>query len=447
MWDTIIHKKEWRGEFHNKKKNGELYWELASISPIINETGEVTNFLAVKEDITHIKKMTEELISARNKAEEMNKVKAYFYAQMSHELRTPFVGIFGFAELLKEKLNDSEEKEMAEAIFKSSKRLMDTLNKVLDITKLEFDKLEPKFSNVDISKLLTSLKDMYQVTSQKQNTFINTKLNVKSFLLKTDERLLTEILNNLISNAVKYTINGLIEITTEVISKREEGFLIIKVSDNGIGIPEDKLEVIWDDFRQVSEGFNRTFEGTGLGLSITKKYVGLIGGKISVESKLDKGTTFTIELPCTETDCIDEIITQILPTQGNSNKSKTIKKEKILFVEDEGITLLYVKKLLADLYEVDTADNATIALEKINQNYYSALLLDINLKKGIDGLKLMQLVREIPFYKTIPIAALTAFATSSDKIEFLNKGFSHYLSKPFDSSELFKLLENMLSIK
>ena len=447
MWDTIIHKKEWRGEFHNKKKNGELYWELASISPIINETGEVTNFLAVKEDITHIKKMTEELISARNKAEEMNKVKAYFYAQMSHELRTPFVGIFGFAELLKEKLNDSEEKEMAEAIFKSSKRLMDTLNKVLDITKLEFDKLEPKFSNVDISKLLTSLKDMYQVTSQKQNTFINTKLNVKSFLLKTDERLLTEILNNLISNAVKYTINGLIEITTEVISKREEGFLIIKVSDNGIGIPEDKLEVIWDDFRQVSEGFNRTFEGTGLGLSITKKYVGLIGGKISVESKLDKGTTFTIELPCTKTDCIDEIITQILPTQGNSNKSKTIKKEKILFVEDEGITLLYVKKLLADLYEVDTADNATNALEKINQNYYSALLLDINLKKGIDGLKLMQLVREIPFYKTIPIAALTAFATSSDKIEFLNKGFSHYLSKPFDSVELFKLLENMLSIK
>ena len=447
MWDTIIHKKEWRGEFHNKKKNGELYWELASISPIINETGEVTNFLAVKEDITHIKKMTEELISARNKAEEMNKVKAYFYAQMSHELRTPFVGIFGFAELLKEKLNDSEEKEMAEAIFKSSKRLMDTLNKVLDITKLEFDKLEPKFSNVDISKLLTSLKDMYQVTSQKQNTFINTKLNVKSFLLKTDERLLTEILNNLISNAVKYTINGLIEITTEVISKIEERFLIIKVSDNGIGIPEDKLEVIWDDFRQVSEGFNRTFEGTGLGLSITKKYVGLIGGKISVESKLDKGTTFTIELPCTKTDCIDEIITQILPTQGNSNKSKTIKKEKILFVEDEGITLLYVKKLLADLYEVDTADNATNALEKINQNYYSALLLDINLKKGIDGLKLMQLVREIPFYKTIPIAALTAFATSSDKIEFLNKGFSHYLSKPFDSVELFKLLENMLSIK
>lgn len=447
MWETITSKKEWRGEFHNKKKNGELYWELASISPIINEAGEVTNFLAVKEDITHIKKMTEELISARNKAEEMNKVKAYFYAQMSHELRTPFVGIFGFAELLKEKLNDSEEKEMAEAIFKSSKRLMDTLNKVLDITKLEFDKLEPKFSNVDISKLLTSLKDMYQITSQKQNTFISTKLNAKSFLLKTDERLLTEILNNLISNAVKYTINGLIEITTEIVPQNEERFLIIKVSDNGIGIPEDKLEVIWDDFRQVSEGFNRTFEGTGLGLSITKKYVALIGGNISVESKLDKGTTFTIELPCTETDCNDEIIAQDLTIQGNSNKSKTIKKEKILFVEDEGITLLYVKKLLSDLYEVDTADNATNALEKINQNYYSALLLDINLKKGIDGLKLMQLVREIPFYKTIPIAAITAFASSADKIEFLNKGFSHYLSKPFDSAELLKLLENMLGYK
>jgi PAS domain S-box-containing protein len=447
MWETIINKKEWRGEFYNKKKNGELYWELASISPIINEVGEITNFLAIKEDITHIKKMTEELISARDKAEEMNRVKTYFYAQMSHELRTPFVGIFGFAELLKEKLNDSDEKEMAEAIYKSSKRLMDTLNKILDITKLEFDGLEPKFSNVDISKLLTSLKELYFVTAQKQNTFINIKLHVQSFLLKTDERLLTEILHNLISNAVKYTIDGLIEIKTDVATKNGNRFLIIKVSDNGIGIPEDKLEVIWDDFRQVSEGFNRTFEGTGLGLSITKKYVGLIGGKISVESKIDKGTTFTIELPCNETDCVDELITETSENVSVLKKPKSIKKAKILYVEDEGITLLYVTKLLSDYYEVDTAVNASLALEKINQNYYSALLLDINLGKGIDGVKLMQLTREIPFYKTIPIAALTAFASSSDKIEFLNKGFSHYLSKPFDSAKLLKLLENMLSNK
>jgi PAS domain S-box-containing protein len=445
MWETILNKKEWRGEFHNKKKNGELYWELASISPIINEVGVVTNFLAVKEDITHIKNMTEDLIAARDKAEEMNKVKSYFYAQMSHELRTPFVGIYGFSELLKEKLTNSEEKEMAEAIYKSSKRLMDTLNKILDITKLEFDKLEPKLTSFNVSKLLTSMKDDYSITAQKQNTFINTKLYQPTLLLKTDERLLTEILTNLISNAVKYTINGLIEIHSAIITKDTGNFLIIKVIDNGIGIPEDKLDLIWDDFRQVSEGFSRTFEGTGLGLSITKKYVKLIGGNIFVESQLGTGTTFTLELPYNEENYKLESGGGVSESISILEKQEDIKKAKILYVEDDVLTILFVKKLLSNLYDLDTAENATAALEKVNQNYYSALLLDINLGKGIDGLKLMQLIREIPFYKTKPIAALTAFATSADKIEFLDKGFSHYVSKPFAAWDLYKLLENMLN--
>lgn len=440
LWQTIKDKKEWRGEFHNKKKNGELFWELASISPILDENGNITNFIAVKEDITHIKKMTEDLIAARDKAEEMNKVKSYFYAQMSHELRTPFVGIFGFAELLKEKLGKSEEKEMAEAIFKSSKRLMETLNKILDITKLEFDKLEPKFSGVDIKKLITELGNNFSRTAQNHNTIINISFNQDSIILKTDEKLLTEILANLISNAVKYTINGLIEIQTDAILIDQNNWCIIKVIDNGIGIPEEKLNLIWDDFRQVSEGFNRTFEGTGLGLSITKKYVGLLGGHILVESKVNKGTIFTLELPCIKYEEQQEVKSIDYDRTSSSEKPNLSLKPKILYVEDEEITLLYVKKILSDSYEVDTADNASLALEKINQNYYSALLLDINLGKGIDGVKLMQLIRENNFYKSTPIVALTAFATSSDRIEFLNKGFTHYLSKPFSSFDLKKIL-------
>lgn len=446
LWETISQKKEWRGEFHNKRKNGELYWEIASISPILNENGEITNFIAVKEDITHIKNMTNDLIAARNKAEEMNKVKSYFYAQMSHELRTPFVGIFGFADLLRERLSESEEKEMAEAIYKSSKRLMDTLNKILDITKLEFETLEPIFSNINLSKLLLSIKDLFTVAAQKQNNYINLKIEPEVILINTDEKLLTEIIENLVSNAIKYTINGLIEIIANIETIDQKKYVIIKVADNGIGIPADKLDVIWDDFRQVSEGFNRTFEGTGLGLSITKKYVSLIGGNISVESNIDEGTTFTLQLPCQEIT-----IEENHPTE-NSTKSEKGKKHlhktaKILYIEDESITALFVKRVLSNKCIVDTSENATSALEKVNSNYYDAILLDINLKKGIDGLKLMQLIREIPFYKTIPIAAITAFATSADRIEFLNKGFSHYLSKPFDSSDLNRLIDNMLGLK
>lgn len=446
LWETISQKKEWRGEFHNKRKNGELYWEIASISPILNENGEITNFIAVKEDITHIKNMTNDLITARNKAEEMNKVKSYFYAQMSHELRTPFIGIFGFADLLRERLSESEEKEMAEAIYKSSKRLMDTLNKILDITKLEFETLEPIFSNINLSKLLLSIKDLFAVAAQKQNNYINLKVDPEVIFINTDEKLLTEIIENLVSNAIKYTINGLIEINVNIKTTHQKNAVIIKVADNGIGIPADKLDVIWDDFRQVSEGFNRTFEGTGLGLSITKKYVGLIGGNISVESKIDEGTTFTLQLPYQEMTT-EENHPAESSTKSEKGKNHLHKTAKILYIEDESITALFVKRVLSNKCIIDTSENATSALEKVNNNYYDAILLDINLKKGIDGLKLMQLIREIPFYKTIPIAAITAFATSADRIEFLNKGFSHYLSKPFDSSDLNRLIDNMLGLK
>jgi CheY-like chemotaxis protein/two-component sensor histidine kinase len=322
--------------------------------------------------------------------------------------------------------------------------LMDTLNKILDITKLEFDKLEPKYDSVDLKQLITELRDNFLVTAQNQNTFISTSFNTETLLAKSDEKLLTEILNNLINNAVKYTINGLIEIKTEVVLSEQHNLCIIKVIDNGIGIPEEKINLIWDEFRQVSEGFNRTFEGTGLGLSITKKYVELLGGKISVESKVDKGTVFTIELPFVAADNLNDKTdpdTETIPIK----KSKGGIKPKILYVEDEGITLLYVQKILSDYYDVDTADNATAALEKISKNYYAALLLDINLKKGIDGVKLMEIIRGNTFYKTIPIAAITAFATTNDKIEFLNRGFSHYLPKPFTSDDIYRLLDSMFS--
>ncbi|MBK7229940.1 MAG: response regulator [Ignavibacteriales bacterium] len=371
----------------------------------------------------------------------MNRVKAYFFANMSHELRTPFVGIVGFSELLSESLQNPEEKEMANQILKSSKRLTETLNKILNVTRLEFDKLEVKLRDIDVIEMIDQLKILFSKSASAKNISIKTKISQDEIVVKTDGRMLDEMITNLLNNAIKYTQDGFIDISAETIVRENKNYLLLKVADTGVGIPKNKQEIIWKEFRQVSEGMNRSFEGTGLGLTIIKKYVETLSGKITLESEIGKGSTFVIEIPV-------EIVSkkevnkskEIVLKQTQNNIEIKSRKPKILYVEDDVIALSYVDKVLKAFYEIDTAFNATIALELANKNIYEAMLLDINLGKGIDGVELMQMMRKINGYNKIPIVAVTAYAAESDRLEFLAKGFTHYLSKPFTSVELRGML-------
>ncbi|MEJ2614661.1 MAG: PAS domain S-box protein [Ignavibacteriaceae bacterium] len=444
LWENITNKKEWRGDFLNKKKNGELFWESALISPIINNKGEITNFIAVKEDITEKKKITDELINAKEKAEEMNRIKSYFYSNISHELRTPFVGIMGFAELLREQLEDPEQKEMAEVILNSSSRLTETLNKILDITKLEFNKAEINLQKVDVVSLIKRVQVLYSKTALKFNTEIRTSHSADHIYIKTDENLLQEILNNLVNNAVKYTKNGLIEIISNTFEKENKKILRIYVKDNGIGIPKEKQDLIWMEFRQASEGFNRSSEGTGLGLSITKRYTELLKGKIYMESKPGEGSVFTIEIPFWE-EIIEENVSVPEPVYTIESEQAPVKeKHKVLYVEDDDISRNFLNRILSGSYATEVVSNASEALIKIKHNKYSLLLIDINLGSGIDGIELTRQIRKYEEYKSVPIVAVTAFASADDKRKFLERGFSYYISKPFSSGELLDLLKNIL---
>ncbi|MDT3695762.1 MAG: PAS domain S-box protein [Ignavibacterium sp.] len=446
MWQTILSGKEWRGEFYNKKKNGELYWESASISPLLNENNEIFRFLAINEDITQQKKMTEELILAKEKAEEMNKLKSYFFANMSHELRTPFVGILGFAEILKENLKDTPEEEFVNQILKSSKRLTDTLNKILNITRIEFDKIDLKLKETDINILLKNLEAFYSSSAKLNNTEIITVLKEDDLKTITDPKLLEDILNNLISNAVKFTKNGSITLQAEKLLTDKENFLIIKVIDTGIGIPVEKQNLVWQEFRQASEGFNRSFEGTGLGLTITKKYVELLSGNISLSSEENNGTTFTITLPL-KPDASIPVSTKaaIKPEPKLLPKKRASEKPKVLYVEDDVVALQFVSIILKAGYDVETAYNATEALKLVAVKQYNILMLDINLGAGMDGIQLLQEIRKIDYYKNIPAIAITAFAAESDRKEFLLKGFNKYISKPFVQKDLHQLLSSILN--
>ncbi len=297
LWSTILAGKEWKGELKNKKKNGDMFWENVTISPIKSLDGNIINFVAIKENITEKKNMIAELVKAKEEAEEMNRIKSYFFANMSHELRTPFMPIMGYAELLTTILTDPEEKEIAESILNSSKRLTETLKNVLDLTRLEFDKVELSFVPVKVENIISEVTLLFKESAKKKNIQLKNILLENSIIVKTEEQFLREILTNLVSNALKFTSEGSIELIANKVKTNGSSFVNIIVKDTGIGIPKEKQSFIYDEFRQVSEGNTRNFQGSGLGLSIVKKYIDLMGAEISLESDRGKGCTFTIKIP------------------------------------------------------------------------------------------------------------------------------------------------------
>jgi PAS domain S-box-containing protein len=448
LWDTIVNGEEWKGEFHNKKKNGELYWESANISPITDESGKISHFLAVKEDITERKKMIEELISAKDKAEESNRLKSNFLANMSHELRTPLSGILGFADLLKDELENEEQKNKADTILKSGKRLLNTLTLILDLAKLEAEKITINYTIKNINDVCKEVAHLYSASALKKGLTINTVFESEDLIAEIDERAFIEILNNLVNNAIKYTNKGGVTLKTYLKPGKIKQ-AIIEVIDTGIGIPEDKYDIIFDEFRQASEGYSRNFEGTGLGLSITKKFVEKMNGTIFVKSKIGEGTVFTISFPLTNE------ITDVVPISFAKNEEENIinnfpkkgKKHKILIVEDEETNLAFIKYSLRNYYEINFTTSGEQSVEMASKNIYDAILMDINLSTGYDGVRAMTEIKKLKNYKDIPIIAVTAYARSSDRVEFLSSGFSGYLSKPFSKTILLNTLANALSKK
>ncbi|MBV6510684.1 MAG: PAS domain S-box protein [Ignavibacteriales bacterium] len=292
MYDTILAGNEWHGEFHNRKKNGELYWEAASISPLRNEKGEIVYFLAVKEDITEQKKLIEELIEARDRTEESNRTKTNFLANMSHELRTPLIAILGFSDILLENENDEEKIEFLRSIYSGGERLLQTVNALLHFSNLHEAGLMLTPVEFDIEEICSEIVENYRIKAVKKGLqFIHRCEGSKKIV--TDKLLLADALGYILDNAVRFTREGSIELT---MTSTPELFTFA-VRDTGIGIPQDKIRLIFEEFRQVSEGLSRQYEGSGLGLTLASKYIQILGGHIEVDSRVGEGSEFRIILP------------------------------------------------------------------------------------------------------------------------------------------------------
>jgi PAS domain S-box-containing protein len=293
IMDTLKNGETWSGEFYVKGKNKTSFPVYLTDSPVLDKDGKFIGIIGVSTDISDRKLAEKELIKAKEKAEEANRLKTNFLANMSHELRTPLIGILGYAQFLETELKDKEYIEMAQTIATSGQRLNNTLNNLLDISKIESEIKSVDLKRQDILEYLNEQVTLFKLAAERKGLFIFYKPCCEKLEAYINEEMFVSIISNLLNNAIKFTEKGSITLTV----KLAEDKAMIAIMDTGIGVPANRQEIIFEPFRQASEGLNRNFEGTGLGLTLAKKFAALMGGIISVESKPGEGSTFTLELP------------------------------------------------------------------------------------------------------------------------------------------------------
>jgi PAS domain S-box-containing protein len=407
------------------------------------ETDAGAFLMGVGIDVTDRVKIENELIAAKDKAEESERLKSSFLANMSHELRTPMVGILGFSQLLADVDNLENAKEMGDIINSSGKRLMDTLNMILDLARIEAGESEVEVSEVDLVRSIEEAIIVFDAIARNKNLKLESNSNFDSYLTYTSPQIITSILNNLINNAIKFTNLGSISITLDEAILENKKYAVIKVADTGIGINHNELENVFKEFRQASEGLDRSHEGTGLGLTLCKKYIEMLGGNISVDSKLGIGTVFTISIPDMSQNNPKASIDIAMSDSKCINNKVTTHKDfnlRILVVDDDPTSLYLVERILSDQFYIDSVSNAIDAIEKAKENQYSLILMDINLGKSKNGLFATSEIRKFENYINTPIIAMTAYAMTGDREEFISNGCTGYLSKPFTKEDLMNLV-------
>jgi PAS domain S-box-containing protein len=416
-------------EFTGLTKSGNKIELEASVSYIPYKNSKATQ--SIIRDITDRKKTEKELIEAKEKAEESDRLKSAFLMNISHEIRTPMNGILGFMDLLlKPGLSVEDKFTYSNIIKQSSNRLLNTITDLIDLAHIETNQVEVTLSELDISEVL--LYNIFHFKSLADDN--NNKLVIKN---KTDERVfvlldknkLNRILSNLISNAVKFTQNGTIEVGYHLQDHQIEFY----ISDTGIGIPEEKHQEIFESFVQADLSLSRAYEGTGLGLTITKAYVEMLGGKIRVESEEGKGSVFYVNLP------FEKRIQQVTNNQQEQKRETELKNAKVLIVEDDKMSAEYLSELIREKSgKLLFAENGEKALQICKQHIdVDLILMDIKMPK-MDGKTATKKIRE--FNKQVIIIAQTDFALDGDQDELLKAGCNDYIEKPIQEETLFSII-------
>jgi PAS domain S-box-containing protein len=458
LWESISSGKEWHGEFRNRKKNGEVYYESAVISCIIDDKGKVTHYLAVKEDITE-RKLTEqkvvefqkslqtqnqELMAAKLKAEESDRLKTAFLTNMSHEVRTPMNAIIGFSELLANGgLTEDKRLRFSSLVKERTHDLLRIIEDILEVSKIDVGLIKFIESDIILSKFMDELYLSYnrKIGNSDSKSKVVLKLtladDLKKTVIRVDGQRLRQIFSNLLDNAMKFTHQGHIEFGCR---SESEMLLVFFVKDTGIGIPADKQKIVFDRFRQADEALSaRQYGGAGLGLSIVKGIVNLMHGEIWFESDVSLGSEFKFSLPVRrmEQSRVGEHVV-------NSASSLPWTDKTVLIVEDDEANAEYLKEILSGQgLTLLHAFNGADALNMFRK--YPAInlvLMDLGLP-DMDGLTITRIIKkEKPF---LAVIAQTAYASASDAVDCIDAGCNDYLSKPINAPKLLSMVGQFLN--
>jgi PAS domain S-box-containing protein len=424
-------------ETHWKSKSGNRI-PIQVSARRIKLVGEDYLFLIAR-DITLQKTYEQQLILAKEKAEESDHLKSSILANMSHELRTPLNGILGFSELLAEELKDPEMVAMANNINSSGKWLMSTFDSILTLSQLDAGKIKVTIRETDIAGVIRETINTFLPLAEEKDLYLKDLVSTPAFV-KTDEHLFRQLFQQILDNAIKFTTKG--GVTVELV--QTDKTFQVKVTDTGLGIEPEDIGLIFEEFRQVSEGLSRKFQGSGLGLSISKKVIHLLKGEISIESEPGKGSCFTIRLPNEpgfremQTPSLTEPASS--PAHADSNGLP-----KILIVEDNLLNRELTVFFLKQVCRMDHTTKGEKAIEMARASNYDAILMDINLGAGLSGLDATRQIRKIPGYERTPIIALTGYSLFDENERLLAGGCSHYITKPYDKSSLINILTEALN--
>jgi CheY-like chemotaxis protein/nitrogen-specific signal transduction histidine kinase len=405
----------------------------------------VPHILSITRDISDRKEAEEAILKAKAQAEQANRSKSTFLANMSHEIRTPINGIMGMLQLLQSTPVNDEQKEYVSLALQSAKRLTRLLSDILDLARVEADKMEIALQEFDFRDAIQSMTQLLTPLANEKNLDLLTSLAPEiPEKVMGDPARLQQVLTNLVGNAIKFTNEGHVQVAVQLLATRPDGRLpvLFSISDTGVGISEEELEKLFTPFSQVSEGYARKHQGAGLGLSICKRLVELLDGHISIESEPSVGTTVHFVIPFTPASTGGE-------DEGTADSTLKPSQEtlSILVAEDDQVSSIAIALMLEKLgHNVTSVHDGEEALEALQSGTFDLVFMDVQMPV-MDGVEATRRIREGAAGKanaSIPIVALTAYAMAGDKERFFDEGMDGYVPKPVNQDKIREEIEKVI---
>ncbi len=447
-YSQLAVKEQTQIEYQLRRKDGSPVWCILS-GKALDPSDLNQGVIWVVDDLEPRKALEKKLLQAKEQAEAANKAKSEFLANMSHEIRTPLNGIMGMLQLLQSSPLQDDQGEYIEAAIRSTDRLSSLLSDILDLSRVEAGKLTIQSKPFDLRETVNQVCELFEPSFRQARLKLDCRVDsAVPGLLLGDAARLQQVLNNLVGNALKFTETGGVEVEAYPIAtdSPDKYRVLFSVSDTGIGIPEDKIGMLFDSFTQASQGLTRRYQGAGLGLSICKRLIGLMGGSISVASEPGRGTTvhFCITFrPAVAGEVLGPLETILEAVQSARGR-------RVLVAEDDRVNQLAIAMLLErEEVEVTAVSNGRAVLDALSSGEYDAVLMDIQMPvmNGLEAVKAIRNGEAGQDKASIPVIALTAFAMAGDRERFLDAGMDDYLAKPVSRKDLFGVLARLAGIR